>query len=116
MDNHSIQPAFNYCKKNHIILLSISPHSSHRSPSILETVSPEHEFPVPRPAPPSYTSRFTTTKSPVQGPSNQDEEILTPVAFSDLAKAPNVASTSKPRRRQQHTTILTATPLKRVLE
>ncbi|XP_063932672.1 uncharacterized protein LOC135144577 [Zophobas morio] len=34
LDNHSSHislPAFNYCKENHIVVLSIPPHSSHRT-------------------------------------------------------------------------------------
>lgn len=88
------------------------------SPLLLETLSLEHESHVPSPAIPSNTTESTATKSPVPGQSNQNEQKLTSVAFSDIARTPTVASTSKSgqTRRKQHATLLTATPLKRVLE
>ncbi|CAG9788696.1 unnamed protein product [Diatraea saccharalis] len=58
--------------------------------------------------------------SPVAGPSTQElvDEQRTPISFAAIATTPAIASSSKPghRKRKQHATILTATPMKISLE
>lgn len=72
--------------------------------------------------------------SPLAGPSNKDQcsesvlavacnqelvdEQRTPVSFAAIATTPTIAPSSKPgqRKRKQHATIITATPMKIILE
>uniref|UniRef100_A0A2A4JC02 Uncharacterized protein n=1 Tax=Heliothis virescens TaxID=7102 RepID=A0A2A4JC02_HELVI len=61
---------------------------------------------------------MTRHLSPVAGPSNVVNEERTPVSFADIAMTPTIAPFSKrgQRKRKQRATILTATPMKTILE
>lgn len=83
---------------------------------LLETLSLENESSVSIPTIPSNTTRPLPLNPLFQDipRSNRDEQNLTPVAFSDIARTPIITSTSKPgqTKRKRHASLLTASPLK----
>lgn len=69
----------------------------------------------------SNVNQCSETDLAIPGPSNQDvvdTQRETPVPFAAVASTPNIAPSSKPahRKRKQHATILTATPMKDILQ
>ncbi|XP_050309282.1 uncharacterized protein LOC126745467 [Anthonomus grandis grandis] len=101
--------------------LDMSNHQDHESPApdpLMEAPNQNLEASVHA----ASKSQSIKNKSPNSGPSNQallGEQKQTYVSFSKIVTTPpTIASTLKPaqRKRKQHSTILTSTPMKNILE